>query len=113
MTANSWCILNHAGEELASKSAMLKQEIASLTKIMTAFTAIQIVEELGLDVEKIEIVVPRIATFLGGTTAGLHKNDVLTLEELLYAMMLPSGNDAALTVAIHLGHLLRAQRKLR
>ena len=51
---------------------------------------------------------PRIATFLGGTTAGLRKNDVFTLEELLYAMMLPSGNDAALTIAIHLGHLLRA-----
>lgn len=110
--------MNHAGEELASKSAMLKQEIASLTKIMTAYTAIQIVEELVLDVvwilflkifkEKIEIVVPRIATFLGGTTAGLHKNDVFTLEELLYAMMLPSGNDAALTIAMHLGHLLRA-----
>ena len=45
--------MNHAGEELASKSAMLKQEIASLTKIMTAYTAIQIVEELGLDVVSI------------------------------------------------------------
>lgn len=34
-----------------------------------------------------------------GTNACLELGDVLTVEELLYALMLPSGNDAALALA--------------
>lgn len=48
-TALSWCIITSIGDELASKSPSLKLEVASLTKIMTAYTAIQLCEELNLD----------------------------------------------------------------
>lgn len=34
-----------------------------------------------------------------GTTAELKYNDVLSLEDLLYGLMLPSGNDAAVLIA--------------
>jgi D-alanyl-D-alanine carboxypeptidase len=34
-----------------------------------------------------------------GTTANLHPRDLLSLKELLYAMLLPSGNDAAIAIA--------------
>jgi D-alanyl-D-alanine carboxypeptidase len=46
------------------------------------------------------VTVARNCTILDGTTAELVPNDQLPLEALLYAMMLPSGNDAAELVAM-------------
>ena len=46
-----------------------------------------------------------ITANLGGTSADLLENDSLTVHELLYGMMLPSGNDAAQALAIYFGHL--------
>lgn len=40
-----------------------------------------------------------------GTSAELVAGDTLTVEELLYGLMLPSGNDAAITLAIWGGSL--------
>ncbi len=41
-----------------------------------------------------------------GTTANLKFTDVLTLKDLFYGMMLPSGNDAAFALAEYFGRLL-------
>lgn len=40
-----------------------------------------------------------------GTSAGLLKNDELSLNQLYYALLLPSGNDAALAIADYFGSL--------
>lgn len=40
---------------------------------------------------------------MGGTSAFLRRDDTLTLLDLLYGLMLPSGNDAAITIAMGLG----------
>ena len=40
---------------------------------------------------------------VGGTTASLRVGDQLTLKNLLFGMMLPSGNDAAVTIAENFG----------
>jgi D-alanyl-D-alanine carboxypeptidase len=50
--------------------------------------------------------VSREAINLGGTTANLKFGDILTLKDLLYGMMLPSGNDAAFAIAEYFGRLL-------
>ena len=44
---------------------------------------------------------------LYGTTAHLKEGDTLSIEDLYYAMMLPSGNDAAYTLAEFYGTHLR------
>ena len=44
-----------------------------------------------------------IASHVRGTTANLRKNDYLTVEQLLYGAMLPSGNDAAFALAKYFG----------
>ena len=44
---------------------------------------------------KIKILTTSTSEFLGGTSAHLLAGDTMTLNELFYAMMLPSGNDAA------------------
>ena len=46
-----------------------------------------------------------------GTTAELYDEDILTIKDLLYGMMLPSGNDAAQCLCENLGQLLRKRRE--
>lgn len=69
---------------------------ASTTKMITAITAI----ERG-KLDSIVIVSPRAAN-CEGSRLELTTGDRLKLEELLYGMMLPSGNDAAVAVAEHI-----------
>jgi serine-type D-Ala-D-Ala carboxypeptidase (penicillin-binding protein 5/6) len=52
------------------------------------------------------ITVPRNCTLLDGTSAELLPDEKLPLESLFYAMMLPSGNDAAETMAMIGGCIL-------
>jgi D-alanyl-D-alanine carboxypeptidase len=49
------------------------------------------------------VTISRAAEKVGGTTADLKEGDILTLEQLFYAMMLPSGNDAAFTLGEYFG----------
>ena len=49
------------------------------------------------------VTISRAAEKVGGTTADLKESDILTLEQLFYAMMLPSGNDAAFTLGEYFG----------
>jgi D-alanyl-D-alanine carboxypeptidase len=46
-----------------------------------------------------------------GTSAQLQVGDSLTVEELLYALMLPSGNDAAVALADNLGRVIIKNKK--
>lgn len=86
-----------SGRVLYDKNANEKRPMASLTKVMTS---IMLVENCELD-ELIEV--PSEATWIGGSTVGLKKGDKVTAKALLYGMLLPSGNDCAYTVAIHIG----------
>ena len=88
---------NKTGRVLFAKNADEKRPMASLTKIMTS---IMLVENCELD-ELIEV--PSQATWIGGSTVGLKKGDKVTAKALLYGMLLPSGNDCAYTVGIHIG----------
>lgn len=88
---------NLTGRVLYEKNAYQKRAMASLTKVMTS---ILLVENCQMD-EKIKV--PAQATWQGGSTVGLKKDDTVTAKALLYGMLLPSGNDCACTVAIHLG----------
>lgn len=74
-------------------------EIASLTKIMTFYVTLVILEELKLNLKEIRIKVTKKASETIGTTAELKYNDILNIEDLLYGLMLPSGNDAAVLIA--------------
>ncbi|USG63569.1 D-alanyl-D-alanine carboxypeptidase [Brevibacillus ruminantium] len=86
-----------SGRILYSKNGTKKMRIASLTKTMTAIVAI---ENGRMD----DIVsVPKEAVGVEGSSIYLKNGEKLTLEELLYGLMLRSGNDAAVTVANHVG----------
>ncbi len=86
-----------SGEILISKNSDQRMPMASTTKIMTALVAL----ENGDISERIKI--SPSAVGIEGSSVYLCADEVLTLEELLYAMMLESANDAAAAIAIHIG----------
>lgn len=89
------CILIHAGggETIYEHNADERMLIASTTKIMTA---ILVIENCGLD-ETVEIK-PEYCG-IEGSSMYLKAGEKFTVEELLYGMMLASGNDAAVALA--------------
>lgn len=81
---------------LYEKNVSLPIAMASTTKIMTATLAI---ERSNL-FDKVKI--SQRAAHIHGSTVGFKAGEVVTLEELLYALMLKSGNDAAIAIAEHI-----------
>lgn len=82
------------GTVIHSKNADARLPMASTTKIMTA---IIIVESLDLDKE---IVVPKAAVGVEGSSIYLKTDEKISIRDLLYGLMLRSGNDAAAALAI-------------
>ena len=89
----------------------MPHDIASLSKMMTFYIVKQCIKK-GICAEQDIVTVTREATLLGGTTACLKNGDQLTIIDLLYGMMLPSGNDAAYALAEHCGDLMQNDLKI-
>lgn len=83
-------------------------EIASLTKIMTFYTVCGIASEKKIDLQGCLTTVDEEASEMSGTSAELVVGDLLSIEQLLYGLMLPSGNDAAIALAKWGGALLNS-----
>jgi D-alanyl-D-alanine carboxypeptidase (penicillin-binding protein 5/6) len=90
---NGLIINNQTGNVLFGLNTTEKKPIASLVKIMTALIAI---EHKNLDEE---IVVSENAASIGENSMGVSQGETYSLRELLYGMMLNSGNDSATAIA--------------
>lgn len=98
-SAKAMCVIaTQSGRKLYSKNENQKLPMASTTKIVTALTVL----ENCKDLDKEFVVDPR-AVGIPGTSIYLKKDEVMTVRELLYGMMLPSGNDSATALAYHIG----------
>ena len=86
-----------SGQVLYQKNAYERLPMASTTKIMTALVAL---EHMALSTL---IRVSPLAVGIEGSSVYLYADETLTLEELLYAMLLESANDAAAAIAIAVG----------
>lgn len=82
---------------LYEKNSKEKRPMASTTKIMTAIVTLE-----NADLGKI-VTISRKAAGTGGSRLGLKVNDKITLEHLLYGLMLCSGNDSAVAIAETVG----------
>lgn len=82
---------------LYAKNAERRRPMASTTKIMTALVAL----EEGKLQEK--VTVSEEAASMSGSSVYLEEGEEKTLEELLYGLLLRSGNDAAVAIAEHVG----------
>lgn len=92
-------LLDLNGQEvLFSEHANDKLYPASTTKIMTAYLALKYGNlEDYVTISETAVDVPS-----DSSTAHLVQGDILTLKDLLYALMLPSGNDSAVAIAEHI-----------
>ncbi len=85
------------GRVIYEKNAYQKKSMASTTKIMTAIVAI---DKGNLD----DVVkTSRRASYVEGSSIWLEEGEKQRLEDLLYGLMLSSGNDAAIAIAEHIG----------
>ena len=73
-------------------------KMASTTKIMTAIIVIENVHNL-----KETVTISKKSASVGGSRLGLSTNDTITVDNLLYGLMMRSGNDAAIALAEYVG----------
>lgn len=94
---NAILIEQESGRILFEKAANEKRRIASITKIMTAILAIE------SDKLQESVTVSDRAVRTEGSSLYLKADEKAKLEDLVYGLMLRSGNDAAVAIAEHVG----------
>lgn len=95
--ANAMCVMESSSKRvLQSKNMDSKLAMASTTKIMTAITAIENCDDL----DQIFEISPK-AVGVPGTSLYLRKGEKLSTRQLLYGLMLISGNDASVAIGEH------------
>lgn len=99
LTSGAGFMTKCAGESaLIKKDAMQRMHPASTTKIMTALCALK----YGNLEDQVIITDGALITEPGVSLAYVEPGQIYTLQQLLYGLMLPSGNDAANAIAIHI-----------
>ena len=98
ISANSAILLDgQTGRVLYEKQPDKQSLIASTTKIMTALVVCEQVNVLD------RVRIPAEAVGIEGSSMYLKAGEIMTVQELLYGLMLHSGNDAAVALAIYCG----------
>lgn len=90
---------NATGSEIWGQSEKAEVPMGSITKVMTA---VVVLESAGLNLNQLNTVPDGITAYdneYGAATAGLVPGQQLTTLDLLYALLVPSGCDAAYTLA--------------
>lgn len=97
----AYIVDNHTDHVLLDLNGETPLPMASTTKIMTALIALQS-NDLNQPIPVTQDAVDHVVID-GGSSAGLVVGDVLSLKDMLYALLLPSGDDAAFAIADALG----------
>ena len=95
-------LTDEQGRVLYEKNSMQRAYPASVTKILTCITAIDIMEEIEADINQ-QVTVPDRAVGVEGSSVYLKAGERISFKDLLYSAMLRSGNDAATAIAIIAG----------
>lgn len=104
LPAKGMCVMEtSSGRVLYQKNSDDIMPMASTTKIMTCITAIENCRDLD---EKFEISPKSVG--VSGTSIYLREGEVMSTRDLLYGLMLVSGNDSATAIACHVGGSERA-----
>jgi D-alanyl-D-alanine carboxypeptidase len=90
-----------------AKEEKVVRQVASLTKCVTFAVISEQMDRYNIDPNNTKVKILKSSTTekLGGTSAELLTGDLVSISELLLGMMLPSGNDAAQSLAIYFGNL--------
>jgi len=90
------------GEVLYEKNADEKAYPASTTKIMTALLTVEVMDALHSDIDQ-KVKIPAAAVGVEGSSIYLSLDEDVRINDLLYGLMLRSGNDAAIALAEIIG----------
>lgn len=90
-------LMNADGTVLFARNAESPSKIASITKVMTAIVALDQASEGTF------VAVSGSAASVGESSANLQEGDAMDLESALKALLVPSGNDAAMAIAETVG----------
>lgn len=100
ISARNAIVMRSDGEVYFERDADAQVKIASTTKVMTAIVAL---EHAALDDT---VTVDHAAATVGESTAHLREGDTMTLGTALKALLMPSGNDAAMAIARTVGAMI-------
>ena len=99
MNAEAGALFNVTDRSVVySKNTFERLYPASTTKVMTAIIAL---EEGNLS-DQVTVTEDAVITEAGASLCGIKPGDVITMQDLLYGLMMPSGNDAANAIAVHM-----------
>ena len=96
---------------MASKQSEKMVEIASLTKIMTCYLCILACKKYEVDPNYYFTRISDRSSEMPGTSAELQAGDIVSITQLLYGLMLPSGNDASVALAEVIGKIIQKHKK--
>ncbi len=106
VACKAWAIADgKTGEVLAGSHEDDRRDPASTTKIMTAFLVTSLAEKDPSVLDEIVTFSDR-ADRTSGSTSDLKAGEKVPVGELLYGLLLPSGNDASVALAEHFGKRL-------
>lgn len=98
VSARAYCLIDEAsGRVIVASNADKRMPMASTTKIMTGLLAVEsgkLDETITVEADVIRV---------EGSSMGLKADEKITLREVVYGLMLESGNDAANTIAVFVG----------
>jgi D-alanyl-D-alanine carboxypeptidase (penicillin-binding protein 5/6) len=110
VSCKAWAIIDGAsGEFLAGDHQDEKRDPASTTKMMTAYLVTKLAAKDPSVLEEIVTFSER-ADKTPGSTSDIKAGEKLPVGEMLYGMMLPSGNDAAVAFAEHFGERMADEK---
>ena len=92
---------NASGKVLFEDNADAKGYPASMVKLMDLLIILEKVEQGVLRMDE-KVLTTAEASKIGGTQVWLKENEVFTIDELLYALIVQSANDVAVALAIHI-----------
>ena len=73
---------------------------------MTAYTVVNICNTYGIKMKEQKIAIHQQASWMNGTSADLRTDEEFYIMDLLYGLLLPSGNDAGVALAQYFGKFL-------
>lgn len=105
LDSEAGALFDLSGEKVVySKNAFERLYPASITKVMTAIIAIK----YGNLDDMVTVTEDAVITEPGASLCHINPGDQLTLRQLLYGLMLPSGNDAGAAIAVHIAGSIEA-----
>lgn len=103
LACQAWAIADaRSGKVLWESQGSKVRDVASTTKIMTACVILKQAEAKSKALDELVVFSDR-ADNTPESSAGLKAGDRISVRELLYGLLLPSGNDAAVALAEHFG----------